>query len=71
MLFLSSWAFLFFFTLPLCLVYLESWSRIEALYNLSIVKETICSVSDGDHATAAAVNIDAVHVSERQADVCG
>lgn len=55
----------------LSLVYLESRSRIEALYNLSVVKKTVGSISDGYHTTAAAVDVDAVHVSERQADVCG
>lgn len=55
----------------LSLVYLESRSRIEALYNLSVVKKTVSSISDGYHTTAAAVDVDAVHVSERQADVCG
>lgn len=57
--------------MPLSLVYLESRSRVEALDNLRVVKQTVGSVSDGDHPAAAAVDVDAVHVSERQADVCG
>lgn len=51
--------------------YLEPRCRIEALYDLSVVKKTVGSVSDGDHATTAAVDVDAVHVPKRQADVRG
>lgn len=57
--------------MPISLVYLESRSRVEALYNLSVVKKTVGSISDGYHTAAAAVDVDAVHVSKRQADVCG
>lgn len=53
------------------LVYLETRSRVKALYKLSVVKETVSSISDGYHSTAAAVDVDAVHVSERQSDVSG
>lgn len=52
-------------------VYLEPRSRIEALYNFSVVKKTVGSISDGYHSTTAAVDVNAVHVSKRQADVCG
>ncbi len=57
--------------MPVSPVYLESRSRVEALHNLSVIKKTVGSVSDGYHTTAATVDVDAVHVSERQADVCG
>lgn len=57
--------------MPLSLVYLESRCRVEALYNLSVVKKTVGSVSDGNHTAAAAVDVNAVHVSEGQADMCG
>lgn len=51
--------------------YLESWSGVKPLNNLSVVKETVSSVSDGYHSPAAAVNVDAVHVSKCQSNVCG
>lgn len=44
---------------------------MKALYNLSVVKETVGSISDSNHSAASAVDVDAVHVSERQSDVCG
>lgn len=55
----------------LSVFYLEPWSGIKAFHNLSVVKQAVGPISDGNHSTAAAVDVNAVHVSERQADVCG
>lgn len=51
--------------------YLESGGGVEALDDLGVVKQTVGSISDGHHAAAAAVDVDTVHASECQADVCG
>lgn len=51
--------------------YLETWSRVKALHNLSVVKETVGPVSDGHHTAAATVYVNAVHISECQPDVRG
>lgn len=51
--------------------YLESRSRVETLHDLGVVEEAVGAVSDGHHAAAATVDVDAVHVPESQADVSG
>lgn len=57
--------------MPRRLVYLESWSRVETFHNLCVVKQTVGSISNGYYAAAAAVDVNAVHVSKCQTDVCG
>lgn len=51
--------------------YLEAGGGIEPLHDLGVVEEAVGSVSDGHHAAAATIDVDAVHVAEGQADVRG
>lgn len=52
-------------------LYLEPWRWVESLYDLGVVEEAVGSVADGHHSAAAAIDVDAVHVAEGQADVGG
>ena len=52
-------------------LYLQTWRRVEALHDLGVVEEAVGAVADGHHPPAAAVDVDAVHVAEGQADVGG
>lgn len=51
-------------------MYLKSWCRIETFYNFSVVKKAVGSISDGYNTTTAAIDVNAVHVSKCQANVC-
>lgn len=55
----------------ICSTHLESRSWIEAFDYLSVVKQTVGPVPDGHHSSASAVDVNAVHVAEGQADVGG
>lgn len=51
--------------------YLQSWRGVEAFHQLAVIKETVGAIPYGHDAAAAAVDVDAVHVAEGQADVGG
>ena len=53
------------------LFYLQPRSWIEALHNLGVIKKAVSTIADGHYSSAAAVDVNAVHVSEGQADVGG
>lgn len=44
---------------------------MEALNNLGVVKKAVGAIPDRYHTTTAAVDVDAVHIAKRKADVCG
>lgn len=55
----------------ICSTHLQSRGGVETFNYLGVVKQTVGPVTDSHHTSAAAVDIDAVHVAEGQADVSG
>lgn len=51
--------------------HLQSRGRIETFHYLGVVKETVGAVTDGNHTSATAIYVNAVHVAEGQADMSG
>lgn len=55
----------------ICSTHLQSRGGVETFNYLGVVKQTVGPVTDSHHTSATAVDVDAVHVAEGQADVSG